>query len=400
MVLTQKQRDELNQAIFQYLQISYNQTAAVFKVEANIKDGQIEADLLEKKWNSIVRLSKRVMTLEQQVEHLNEQLQQAQKGKVSLKNDVASLIPSEKYRLQGHKDVVNSISFHPQYQLIASGSDDGTIKLWDYESGSFEKTLKGHTASVNSVAFDPTGKYLSSASGDMSLKLWELKNYSCLRTLIGHEHSVSSITFSEGGDFLLSASRDKTAKLWEVSTGFCKRTFNNHDEWVRCAVFSNDQKQIATCTQDQFIFIWQTDNGQQVHQLAGHDHVVEFVKYIPEHGAKLINKTQQQNGQIYNLLISTSRDKTIKVWNTLTGAQLFTLSGHDNWVNGIAFHQDGVHIYSASDDKTIRLWNLVQQKQIKKIENAHDNFICKIALFQNILASCSTDQSIKVWQLT
>ena len=59
--------------------------------------------------------------------------------------------------------------------------------------------------------------------------------------------------------------------------------------------------------------------------------------------------------QTINLLVSVSRDKEIKVWNTILGVNLFTLSGHDNWVNGVSFHPDGIHMFSVSDDKTIRV---------------------------------------------
>ncbi|CAD8081978.1 unnamed protein product [Paramecium sonneborni] len=403
MVLTQRQRDELNQAIHQYLLISYQQSAQVFKVEAVVKDGQIEADLLEKKWNSIVRLSKRVITLEQQVEQLNEQLAQAQAGKLqfNISDDEQRLTPIEKFKLEGHRAGVNCIAFHPQYQILGSASDDGSIKLWDYESGHFEKTLKGHTSNVNCLAFDPTGKYICSASSDLSIKLWELKNHTCVKTLIGHEHSVSTVQFSDHGDFILSASRDKSIKLWEVQTGFCKKTFSEHQEWVRCAVFSNDEKQMASCSQDQMIYIWVIDSAQVLHQLSGHEHVVEQVKYIPEHGAKqILTQQQQQNIQTINLLVSVSRDKEIKIWNTISGTNLFTLSGHDNWVNGVSFHPDGIHMLSVSDDKTIRVWNLKEQKQKKKIENAHDKFILKCEINKFIFATCSVDQTIKLWLLS
>lgn len=120
-------------------------------------------------------------------------------------------------------------------------------------------------------------------------------------------------------------------------------------------MYSNDGKQIASCSQDQLIYVWAVDSGQMIQELAGHEHVVEQVRYVPEQGGKGIMKTQQQNGQPLNVLVSTSRDKEIRVWNTILGSCLFVLSGHDNWVNGVAFHPDGVHMYSVSDDKTVRV---------------------------------------------
>ena len=111
---------------------------------------------------------------------------------------------------------------HPVYSLVASGSEDGTVKIWDYESGQYERTLKGHTQSVSGVAFDNSGKLLASCSLDMSAKIWysdnslgigtvayltsycpsnlprDLSTYSCMRTLRGHDHTISAVTFVAG----------------------------------------------------------------------------------------------------------------------------------------------------------------------------------------------------------
>lgn len=61
----------------------------------------------------------------------------------------------EKYSLAGHRDTVTCVRFHPVYSVVASSSEDGSIRLWDYETGSEEKTLKGHTQNVNYIAFEP-----------------------------------------------------------------------------------------------------------------------------------------------------------------------------------------------------------------------------------------------------
>jgi platelet-activating factor acetylhydrolase IB subunit alpha len=66
----------------------------------------------------------------------------------------------------------NAVAVHPVYSLVASGSEDGTVKIWDYESGQYERTLKGHTQSVSGVAFDSPGKLLASCSLDLSAKIW------------------------------------------------------------------------------------------------------------------------------------------------------------------------------------------------------------------------------------
>jgi platelet-activating factor acetylhydrolase IB subunit alpha len=68
--------------------------------------------------------------------------------------------PPEKFMLRGHRAPVNRVAFHPVYSLVASASEDATIRIWDFDTGDHEKTLKGHTDSVQDVAFDGSGKLL------------------------------------------------------------------------------------------------------------------------------------------------------------------------------------------------------------------------------------------------
>ena len=75
--------------------------------------------------------------------------------------------PPEKFALSGHRMPVNKVIFHPIYSVMISASEDASVKVWDFETGDYERTLKGHTDSVQDVAFDPQGKTLASCSADL-----------------------------------------------------------------------------------------------------------------------------------------------------------------------------------------------------------------------------------------
>ncbi|MCC5611360.1 serine/threonine protein kinase [Nostoc sp. CHAB 5834] len=118
--------------------------------------------------------------------------------------------------LSGHAWAVLTVAFSPDGQILATGSDDNTIKLWEVNTGQLICTLVGHSWSVVAVAFTADGETLLSASCDKTVKLWRVSTAEEIVTLSGHIDSVSAVAVSKVRQLIVSGSRDKTIKLWQL----------------------------------------------------------------------------------------------------------------------------------------------------------------------------------------
>jgi len=118
--------------------------------------------------------------------------------------------------LEGHTDYVAAVTLSPDGKLLASGSHDSTIRLWNAQAGKALMTLEGHTQRITSLQFSPDGKLLASGSSDRSIRLWNVGSGQCVSTIVGHSHWVTSVSFISGGSSLISTSYDGSVRFWKV----------------------------------------------------------------------------------------------------------------------------------------------------------------------------------------
>jgi platelet-activating factor acetylhydrolase IB subunit alpha len=390
-----------------------------------------------------------VMDLEARIEQLNEELKSVSSGKGSTrpKGDITDMLPRSgaqpKHVLQGHRDPITAVRLHPVFNLAVTCSEDTTIKVWDYESGQFERTLKGHTDAVQDIAFNEQGTRLVSCSSDLSVKVWEFEQeFVCQKSMYGHDHSVSSIVCVPATDLAVSSSRDKSIKVWDIASGYCVRTLEGHDNWVRRVRVSPCGSTLVSAAADQTVKVWQLKTGACTQTLRPHEHVVDCLAFSNAAADAVLLAHANSSSSTVRILIlfdssihlshncyhwrryqapaasiaapaavgvggqfiaTGSRDKSIRITRVDSGAVVMTLTGHDNWVRGVLFHAGGRYLLSCSDDKSIRVWDLSKQGRcVRRYDNAHPMFVTAIEMSVGgknaaALLSVGADSSLRVW---
>jgi len=283
-----------------------------------------------------------------------------------------------------HADQVGGVAFSPDGTILASGSWDGTIRLWDVKTGAELTVLRGHEGEISSVALSPDGRILASGGEEQDIRLWNVANGKQQVVLRGHQSQVNSIAFSPDGQTLASGSQDQTIRLWDVANGKEQAVLRGHTDAVYSVAFSPDGQTLASGSWTT-IRLWDMTLKQERQTLKGHEHLVKVVAFSPD-------------GQT---LASLSWDRTIRLWNIASGKQQAVLqSNHKGFMDALAFSPDGQTLASGSWDNTIRLWD-VPSGQERKILRGHMDIVSSVAFSPDgkTLASGSGDHTVRLWNL-
>lgn len=250
---------------------------------------------------------------------------------------------------KGHISYVFSARYSPDGKMIATGSADKTIKLWDVANGKLVRTIKGHTFYITSLAFSPNGKQILSGSWDKTARLWDVKTGRLLKTFTDIKGRIYAVAFSPDGTKMAAGGNNGLVNIREVATGKILQKIKPEEGGIKGLIFSPDGTSIAAALSSYKAQIWEVKTGKLLQKFTGHTWAVQALAYTKD-GKKLV---------------TGSRDKSVRIWDVSTGKLLKTLKGHTNDINAVAFTPDGQYVISGSDDKTVRMWRVSTGKQVK-----------------------------------
>ena len=284
--------------------------------------------------------------------------------------------------LQGHSSRVFSVTYRPDGQQLASGSDDGTVGLWDLHRNRLPALLKGHRGWVLSVCYRPDGQQLASGSDDNTIGLWDVHRQQLLAKLEGHRGRVYSVCYRPDGQQLASGSHDNTVGLWDPHHPQLISLLKGHNGRILSVTYSPDGQQLASGSSDSTICLWDPHRQQLLAQLKGYSGGVLSVTYLPD-------------GQ---QLALGSYDNTVGLWDPHRQQLLVQLKGHSDDVNSVCYRPDGRQLASGSSDSIVCLWDPHRQ-QLQTQLKGHSDFVRSLCYRPDgqQLASGSDDHTVGLW---
>ncbi|KIJ22911.1 hypothetical protein M422DRAFT_196540, partial [Sphaerobolus stellatus SS14] len=353
--------------------------------------------------------------------------------------------------LEGHGNWVTSVAFSPDMTKIVSGSYDKVILIWDASTyQNLGHPLKGHKDYVTSVAFSPDGMKIVSGSYDRTVQVWKIPDgrpsQQQKQSLQAHKNCITSVAYSPDGTKIVSGSADRIVRVWNASTGQrLGQPLKGHPSWVTSVAFSSDGTKIVSVSAGTTVLVWDISTGQSLTQsLECPQYYVTPVAYPPDQlklaclgwrfmghqsclnstafpayqskasglGGSLIQPYFLDHTQDYvrpiayspdgTMLVSSSKDMTVQIWNSTGQSLKKTLRGHSGLITSVAFSPDGTKIVSGSRDRTVQLWDVSTGQCLGQPLKGHQDRVYSIAFSPDgtKIISSSHDRTIQVWNVS
>jgi WD40 repeat protein len=253
---------------------------------------------------------------------------------------------------------ITAVSFQPGAAVLATGHDDGSVRVWDWPRQELLLELDGHRMPVSAVAFSHDRKALATAGEDRLIHLWELPNGKALGTLDGHKDRVPGLAWHPDNRRLFSAGWDTTVRVWDTASCEPIILLNSHATQVHALALSSDGKLLASADSGNDVHLWDTDRHETVTVLREATGEIRCLTFTPNDGRGDADPA---------LLAFGSADRVIHLWDSRNGPGG---SGIDPRVSrtAVALSPDGGRLYSVGGGTDLRAWDVGSGEPVLTLE--------------------------------
>ncbi|GEM_PF-793808 len=249
------------------------------------------------------------------------------------------------YNLTGHTKYVTALAFHPSEPVLASGGSDGLLIIWQIDGQKILQKIMVHPEGIKSLAFSPDGKIVATAAADYKIYLYQVSDATCLQTLSGHTDEIHALTFSPDNLCLVSTGYDQSIRLWSVKDGSNIKTITKaHPLWINAIAYSPDGEQIASAGDDKIVKIWNAKDLSPQKTFSDLPAGVIALAFSNPDGLTIACGLE---------------DNTLLFKRVADGTTLFSNKEHSGTVKSAAYDVQGKLLATASEDRTVRLWEIV-----------------------------------------
>ena len=282
-----------------------------------------------------------------------------------------------------HSSAIADLALHPSRPIVATASDDSLWKMWSLETGELIMSGDGHKGWLSGIDFAPDGRELATGAEDGTVKIWNFSQSCCTQTLVEHTQAVWGVAYmSDCPEFVASCSMDHTAKLWDVHVGRCRQTFRGHVDSVNSICFQPYSNHVATASGDKTVSLWDCRSGLCAQTFYGHKNAASSVSFA-------------RDG---NYLVSADADGCVRVWDVRKVLERVAIQASQHPCNAAVFDPSGGAIAVACDDHVVRVYDVTSAELLTTLSGHKDAVQCAAFSSDGTLVTGASDCTYRTWK--